>query len=240
MAHHGAESAHDARRLQLSRPVQQRFLTQSEPSGHLGKGTGDEGQILLERAHIGHVGWREIAPPQPIGGGENFRLRRRVLVEVKVRPDLEDPQRGQVQPVVHAGPPSQSPDLGFHFLPRRDSQGEPQVVVVGPGVVMAHAGMSVDPGGHVVQRAVVCMEGNQRALVAQATGVKDGADLADEVRLFQAAHPGEHPGFVETEGLGQGVEGARHQRNRQLQPLQQRTIRSIQLFHAATLPSARG
>jgi len=52
---------------------------------------------------------------------------------------------------IYAGLSDQRTDLFYQFVMGRDSQREPEVIVVRPGVVVAHAGMDADLSRYVLQ-----------------------------------------------------------------------------------------
>ena len=68
----------------------------------------------------------------------------------EMRFDLEYPQRGQIEPVTDAGPSGYALDCLHQILSWWDSQGEPQIVVMRAGVIVAHACMSADLGGDML------------------------------------------------------------------------------------------
>ncbi len=108
------------------------------------------------------------------------------------------------------------------------------------GIVVAHAGVGTDLRCHVFQGGIGQVKGHQRALIAQAARIKDGADLPDDVCLFQTAHPRQHLGFLQAKGLAQRGKGARRQGKVCLQPFQQRPINGVQWSHDLASARARG
>ena len=110
-----------------------------------------------------------------------------------------------------------------------------------PGIAVAHAGVGADLRRHVFQRGIGHAKGHQRALIAQAARIKDGADLPDDACLFQTAHPRQHLGLLQVQGAAQRGKGTRrHQRKVRLQPLQQRPINGVQWGHDLASARARG
>jgi hypothetical protein len=61
--------------------------------------------------------------------------------------------------------------------------------------------MRADRGCHRLHGVVRHVKSDQRAVVAEAARIENGADLADHLLLSQATHPLQHVLLVQAEGI---------------------------------------
>jgi len=123
--------------------------------------------------------------------------------------DLEDAYRRKVEIILHPILRSQALHLRLQVPLAGQGEGEPEVVGVVSGIVVADAGVSADPPGHLVEPFRFHPKGDQCTPVAEATGVEDRADLPDHSCLLEPPDPGQHLLFPDVQPSAQGGEGGR-------------------------------
>lgn len=98
---------------------------------------------------------------------------------------------------------------------------------MGALVVVAYPRVPADGRGGALQRRRIHPGSNETALVAEAAGIEDAADLADDAPRLQVAGPGEDLLLRDAEGLAQRREGPRVQRKRPLHQREEAPLRAI-------------
>ena len=150
---------------------------------------------------------------------------------IKVDADFEKADGGHNAELDGAGLLRHPPDGGFQVAVGGDGEGEPEVVVGAfAGVVVADAGVPVDEDGAGVEVGGGVGEGHQGGLVAQAAGVKDGADLPDDVLSFEFGQPGQDFAFVNADFGGDGGVGLGDDRKPALDDVEQFAVGEVHSF----------
>ena len=220
----GAVATHELAFLVQGQLVKQFLGGEAQALGHGVERPGYQREVFLGFADDVLIPLGDFLGLVPVGGRDTaLPVARavgpagvRVVVvgvaaafhHVKVDADFEEADGGHDAEFDGVGFFGHPLNGGFQVAIGGDGEGEPEVVVgTFAGVVVADAGVAVDVDCAVVQVAGIVGESDQRGLVTQASGIEDGANLADDVLAFQFGEAGQNFVHSDSQVIGDGPVG---------------------------------